>query len=89
MGVPLALVAYFRGETLRLRGSPDDLAAARAQYELAISGADPVPEAYRNLAYLQQDALESAAAAINLRRYLELVPAAPDAGLVRSLLSPE
>jgi hypothetical protein len=89
MGLPPEFVAFFRGENLRLRGRPDDLVAARDQYALATAGASPVPQAYRELGYLQHAAGERAAASASLRRYLELVPAAPDAGLVRSLLVPE
>lgn len=86
LGVRPGLVAYFRAEALRQQGSPQDLDAARREYAKAMADPEPVPQAYRNLAYLQREAGLVAEADSNLRRYLELLPEAPDAPLVRSAL---
>jgi hypothetical protein len=79
---PEYLVA--RGETYRLRGANDDLDKAIADYKAAVSFEGVPPEAYRGLGMIQRMREQPAEARVNLLRYLELAPQAPDAGMIKS-----
>jgi predicted Zn-dependent protease len=81
-----AELVYFRGEARRLRGKDGDLDAALADLRQA-SVLDKVPpQVHRSLGYLHQRLGQTAEAGTAFARYLELVPDAPDAGLIRTYL---
>jgi len=77
---------YFRGEARRLRAEDSDLDPAQADFTAALATPKPPPQAHRSLGlvYRRQGRNEDARAAF--RRYLEALPAAPDAAMVRSYL---
>jgi tetratricopeptide (TPR) repeat protein len=78
---------YFRGELRRLRGDALDLDLARADFEAALgdrSDRQP-PQAHRSLGLVDLAQGRVDAARGRLARYLELLPQAPDASLVRTL----
>jgi len=77
---------YVRGEALRLRGKDGDLDAALA--DLRRAGAiDKAPaQLYRSLGYIHQRLGQAEEARSAFSRYLELMPDAPDAGLIRTYL---
>lgn len=78
---------WFRGEARRLRAQGDDAERAVADFNAALLLEKPPAQAYRSLAFMyrQQGRKDDAIAAFT--RYLEALPAAPDAGLVQSYLS--
>jgi predicted Zn-dependent protease len=78
---------YFRGEARRLRADDADLDAALADFSAALAATKPPPQAHRSLGLVhrRQGRPEDARAAF--ARYLEALPAAPDAALVRSYLA--
>ena len=77
---------WFRGEARRLRGHDDDLDRASADFNAALALDKAPAQAHRSLGFIhrQQGRKEDAAAAFT--RYLEALPAAPDASLVQSYL---
>jgi beta-barrel assembly-enhancing protease len=78
---------WFRGEARRLRGQGDDTERAGADFSAALTLEKAPAQAHRSLGFIhrQQGRKEDAAAAFT--RYLEAMPAAPDAGLVQSYVS--
>ncbi len=78
---------YFRGEARRLRAEEDDLALARADFEAALGDKsdNPPPQAHRSLGLVHLAQGRGSEARAQLRRYLELLPQAPDASLVAML----
>ncbi|WP_439576363.1 M48 family metalloprotease [Elioraea sp.] len=74
------------GEVLRIRNERGDRDTALALYSRALARPDAPPEAWRGLGLLHRRDGDADAAGIALRRYLDLVPNAPDAPLVRSYL---
>jgi tetratricopeptide (TPR) repeat protein len=73
-----------RAETYRLRGKDGDLDKAVGDYKTALSIEGTPPEAYRGLGMIQRLREEPVEARTNLLRYLELVPEAPDAAMIKS-----
>lgn len=78
---------WFRGEARRLRAQDDDIERASADLNAALTLDKGPAQAHRSLGFIhrQQGRKEDAAAAFT--RYLEALPAAPDAGLVQSYLT--
>ena len=78
---------YFRGEARRLRAEEGDLELARADFEAALGpGSDgPPPQAHRSLGLVHLAQGREAEARVQLGRYLELLPDAPDASLVAAI----
>jgi tetratricopeptide (TPR) repeat protein len=78
---------YFRGELRRLRGDTGDVDLARSDFEAALGDKSDQrpPQAHRSLGLvdLAQGRVEQAR--LQLARYLELLPQAPDASLVQTL----
>jgi predicted Zn-dependent protease len=81
------LLRFHEGEVFRLRGRPEDAALAAAAYAAAVKLEDAPPEAWRAHGYALIKAGQGAEGRAALARYLELAPAASDAGMVRFALS--
>ncbi len=77
------MLHYYRGETLRLRDEPGDAAAAAAAYAAAVACADAPPEAWRAHGYAALKAGQRDDGRRALTRYLDLLPGARDAAMVR------
>ena len=78
---------YFRGESRRLRAQGNDLDRARAELIETTQMSAPPPQAWRSLGLVLRAGQDHAAAAEAFKRYLDLVPGAPDAGLITRYLS--
>lgn len=74
-----------RGELFRTRGGPQDLQQAIGYYSEALSLGNNQPETWRGLglAQLRSGARDEGQA--SLRKYLELQPDAPDAGMMKMM----
>lgn len=79
-------IAYARGEVRRLRAQGDDLDAAMADLQFAISSMEAPAEAYRSIGLIHYKRGEREPARREFERYLTLAPAAPDALMIRSYL---
>lgn len=77
---------YCRGEAKRLRGRREDLEQAAADLSLAITAEGAPPQAHRSLGLVLRGRQDNAGAAEAFRRYLELAPEAPDAGLIKTYI---
>jgi predicted Zn-dependent protease len=77
---------YFRGEAYRLRGKDGDLDLALADLRQASALEKAPPQVHRSLGYIHQRLGQASDAGTAFSRYLELVPDAPDAGLIRTYL---
>jgi len=79
---------YFRGEVRRLRADDGDLALARADFDAALGDNidQPPPQARRSLGLVDLAQGRVDAGRVQLRRYLELLPQAPDASLVQAIV---
>lgn len=86
IGVDRGLIAFFSGEMHRQRNAEGDLELARRSYELAVQAETPVVDAYRNLGYVHLKQGNTAQAAENFRRYLELRPDADDRAMIEFYL---
>jgi predicted Zn-dependent protease len=82
LGVNPSLIHFFHGEMYRQRNAEGDLELAKESYQLAIQGNIPLPDAYRNLGYinLKQDNPELAIE--EFRHYLDLKPDADDRAMI-------
>jgi predicted Zn-dependent protease len=78
---------YYRGEVRRRRGDAGDLALARTDFETALGEQcdNPPAQAHRSLGLVDLAQGRVAEGRAELQRYLELLPQAPDAGLVATL----
>ena len=78
---------YFRGEARRLRAEDGDLDLAAADFETALGDKSDKapPQAHRSLGLVLRKQGRGDEARAQLRRYLELLPQAPDASLVAML----
>lgn len=93
-----AEIHYFRGEVFRQRDRDakktaeqeedkrPDSERAREQYEKSIFTNEAPAQAYRALGLMQHKANENSAARKNLLKYLELMPDATDANMIRFVL---
>lgn len=86
MGIAATDVAFYRGESWRLRDGAGDHEKAMAAYQLAVSAEAPNPRAYRELGYLQYKYGEVEEARTNFRSFLELEPAASDREMIEFYL---
>jgi predicted Zn-dependent protease len=77
---------YFRGETRRLRAKEGDLDAALADLRQAVALGREPPQAHRSLGYVLRLKEQPTEAQAEFARYIELLPSAPDAALIRSYL---
>lgn len=80
------MIYCYRGEAHRLRGEAGDIDLALRDYGLAAQTPQPVPRAFRGIGLVERQRSRPVEAAQAFRRYLDLAPAAPDAGLIRSYL---
>jgi predicted Zn-dependent protease len=78
---------YCRAEARRLRGKDEDLAQAEQELGAAVDMKNTPPQAHRSLGLLLRAKQDKAAAAAAFSRYLELAPAAPDAGIIKVYIS--
>lgn len=81
-----AELLYFRGEVRRQRGQGDDATRAMADFEAALSAGREPPLTHRALGMVQRAAQRPGAARRHFERYLEILPDAPDAALVRQYI---
>lgn len=81
-----SLMQCYRGEAYRLRNSPGDDDLALKDYQQAVRERQPVAKAYRGIGLIERQRQRRTEADQAFRRYLELLPGAPDAGLIRSYL---
>lgn len=79
--------SYYLGEAYRLRGEKDDAEKMEREYRIAIEGAPRFAPTHRALGLMHHKRGEHAAAALHMRRYLELAPDASDRGHVETLLN--
>jgi predicted Zn-dependent protease len=87
-GEDVAEIKFFQGELYRLRDKDNDLNEALKSYQQALDAGSPPPEIHRSLGlvYGKLDQPKESRAAY--RRYLELVPDAPDHMMIRYLIRP-
>jgi len=78
---------FGRGEAHRLRGLPDDGAAALAEYQAALLLERPPPQTHRALGLLYRQQGRKAESRSHFEHYLQQAPTAPDAALIQSYLS--
>lgn len=86
IGVHQSRVDFFYGEMFRQRGEEGDQALAKAAYVRATHDENPLPEAYRNLGYLNLKEDDLAQALHNFREYLDLNPDATDRAMIEFYL---
>ena len=82
MGVDPNLINFFFGEMYRQRNGNGDLELSKKSYQLATEGSKPLPDAYRNLGYINLKQGNTALAKKNFHRYLELKPDADDRAMI-------
>lgn len=81
------LVQFHRGEAYRLRGENGDLDRALDDYRAAAAESNAPPPAFRGIGLIARQRGQAAEARQAFARYLQLVPEAPDAALIRNYLS--
>ena len=79
--------SYYLGEAYRLRNETGDLDAAAREFNRVIEDAPQFAPAHRALGLLCYKRGDTARAAVLLRRYLELAPAAADRGHIEYYLA--
>lgn len=77
---------YCRGEARRLRGRDNDLEQAAADLSLAATTDGAPPQTHRSLGLVLRARQRNTDAAEAFRRYLELAPDAPDAGIITTYI---
>lgn len=78
---------FFRADARRLRAQGTDLDQALAELTETSRMTAAPPQTYRSLGIVLRTRKDSAGAAAAFKRYLELAPDAPDAGIINSYLS--
>lgn len=78
---------YARGEMYQLRGNPRDLVTASQFYQEAIDKGLNTPAVHRDLGLALLKSGSTGQARPALEHYLELLPEAPDAPVIRTLLA--
>lgn len=78
---------YGRGEIYRQRGQAQDLPLALQHLQQALQVGEAPPVTHRSLGLLHQQQAQKTEALASFAKYLELVPQAPDAALVRSYIT--
>jgi beta-barrel assembly-enhancing protease len=81
------MLRYFEGEVFRLRGAAGDPALSAQSYAAAVQFEDAPPEAWRAHGYALIRAGSPQPGREALNRYLALAPDAPDAPMVRHMIS--
>lgn len=84
---PDAELGYFRGETYRLRGTPEDLDSALEHLRASAELPNAPAQVHRAMGLAFQKKSMKSEAARAFERYLELAPQAMDAALIQSYLS--
>jgi len=82
-------LAYYLGETYRLRNTGNDWVQARDAYARALKFGDFPPEIYRSLGLMELRGSERADARQSFRQYLERRPNAPDRQMILSYINSE
>lgn len=82
-----ALLLHYRGETRRLRARDGDTDAARADFESAVQAGGEPALTHRSLGHLLRAQGQTEAARAAFERYLQREPQAPDAELIKQLLT--
>jgi predicted Zn-dependent protease len=82
LGVDPGLIHFFFAEMYRQRNHKGDLELSKASYQLATQGKTPLPDAYRNLGYINLKQGNPSLAREQFRRYLELKPDADDRAMI-------
>lgn len=77
---------FLLGEVFRQRKQPGDAELSDSHYRQAIEGDPRLPEPHRALGYSSLKRGDRHAAHLELRKYLELAPHAPDRGYVEQAL---
>lgn len=85
-GVRVGELRYFLGELYRMRNDKGDDRKALEAYAKAATEDGAPPELYRSLGLVKLAAKEHDAANDAFKRYLELVPNAPDAEVVKHMM---
>jgi beta-barrel assembly-enhancing protease len=75
------------GEARRLRAKEGDIDAALADFAAALALDKAPPQAHRSLGFIHRQQGRKDEAAQALQRYLDALPEAPDAGILKSYLS--
>lgn len=83
---PLADYRYARGEVYRLRGTEGDLDLALADFQAAVAIGGEPPETHRAMGLIYRARPQPTEARASLRRYLELMPSAPDRTMIMSYI---
>lgn len=78
---------YGRGEIYRLRGQDKDLPLALQDLQKAVQMAEAPAVAHRSLGLIHKQQAQKTEAMASFEKYLDLVPQAPDAALVRSYIT--
>ncbi|MEM7080701.1 MAG: M48 family metalloprotease [Pseudomonadota bacterium] len=86
MGIRATDVAFYRGETWRIRGGAGDHKRAIAQYKEAIEASEPNPRAFRELGYLEYKHGDQELAKGYFREFLARVPDASDREMIEFYL---
>lgn len=86
-GRSVGYARFSRGEVYRLRGKDGDLDHAFSDYQAAAELGDAPPQAHRGIGLIARNRGDRNTARHALGRYLEQMPEAPDAALMRSYLS--
>ena len=81
------LLRFAEGEVYRLRNAKGDALKAAAAYAVATTLADAPPEAWRAHGYALLKAGSKAEAHEALNRFLAMNPQAPDAAMIRFILT--
>ncbi|HET9023128.1 MAG TPA: M48 family metallopeptidase [Burkholderiaceae bacterium] len=78
---------YARAEARRLRAQDKDVDQALVDLKAATATPDAPAQAHRSLGLMLRERKDAAGATAAFRRYLEVAPEAPDAGLIKTYLS--
>lgn len=85
-GHDIAELHFYRGELFRLRHKKGDIDKAAKAYAKALKTGSPPAEIYRSIGLVRRAQGKRPEAAEAFRTYLERVPDAHDAGIVRQML---
>jgi beta-barrel assembly-enhancing protease len=79
-------ILFARGEVYRLRAAQNDLDAALADYQAAVATGNEPPATHRGLGLVHRVRGQPAESKAGFQRYLELLPGAPDAPMIKSYM---
>jgi len=86
IGIEQSQIDFFYGEMFRQRDEENDEVLAKEAYFRATQVENPLPEAFRNLGYLNLKEKDLAQARYNFREYLALNPDANDRAMIEFYL---